>query len=295
MTQQTYPAGEDAKVWFITGASSGFGLRLTESALARGDFVIATARTLSKLNAALQQSSVRLHRMQLDVTDGEDVLEAKLEEAAQVWGRIDVCVNNAGNGIAGLIEECGSKKLKDQFRTNVFGLLDVTTAVLPQMRKQRSGTIVMFSSRTMWKPEVPGANLYAQSKASVNALGETLAVEVAQFGIKVLIVLPGAFRTNISNGQVYQGNKIPDYDRMRNGIEAMGGRIRGNQPGDPAKAVEIVVDVVRGEGVAQGKEWPLYLPLGPDAETAFRGKSQTITKIVDEWGDVIRSTNFDPI
>lgn len=127
------------------------------------------------------------------------------------------------------------------------------------------------------------------------ALGETLAVEVAQFGIKVLIVLPGAFRTNISNGQVYQGNKIPDYDRMRNGIEAMGGRIRGNQPGDPAKAVEIVVDVVRGEGVAQGKEWPLYLPLGPDAETAFRGKSQTITKIVDEWGDVIRSTNFDPI
>ncbi|KZP18750.1 NAD(P)-binding protein [Athelia psychrophila] len=152
MTGAINPA-DGEKVWFITGASSGFGLRLVESALARGDFVIATARNLSKLDAALKRSSVRLHRMQLDVTEGEGALKAKLEEAAQIWGRVDVCANNAGFGMSGLIEECGSGELKDQFRTNVFGLLDVTTAVLPHMRKQRSGTIVIFSSRMTWKPE----------------------------------------------------------------------------------------------------------------------------------------------
>lgn len=147
-------------------------MQLVMSALARGDFVIATARNLSTLD--IPQSCPRLHRMQLDVTDGEDILKAKLDEAARVWGRIDVLVNNAGTGILGLVEESGcmkmvfcpkiklilynmfrSSQLKKQFRTNVFGLLDVTTAALPHMRQRKSGTIVMMGSRLGWRPEAP--------------------------------------------------------------------------------------------------------------------------------------------
>lgn len=154
------------------GSSSGFGRRLALAALARGDLVIVTARTLSKVDDFPKSS--RLHLIQLDVCDGEEIIKRKLEEAPQVWGRIDVCVNNAGIGLKGFIEESGwaqlasfwmifwcldilyrSKRFKEQFQTNVFGLMDVTNAVLPHMREQRSGTIVLIGSRSSWRPENP--------------------------------------------------------------------------------------------------------------------------------------------
>lgn len=124
-------------------------------------------------------------------------------------------------------------------------------------------------------------------------MGETLAIEVAQFSIKVLIVLPGSFRTKIITGEFFEGNRIADYDGIRKSAADIIGRVPGNQPGDPVKAMEILVDVVRGEGVAEGKAWPLYLPLGRDSEEAIRGKSKKLTGILDEWQDVIRSTGFE--
>ncbi|KAF7980838.1 hypothetical protein HWV62_36476 [Athelia sp. TMB] len=291
MTQLSIPESHH-KVWFITGASSGFGRRLVLSALARGDFVIATLRSLRKVPGDLPRSN-RLHLMELDVTEGPHELKLKLEDAARVWGRIDVCVNSAGVMLPALVEEAGSSQLREQFRINVFGMMDIVTAVLPHMRAQRSGTLVLIGSRSSWRPEVEGTSLYCQSKAAIRCLGETLAVELVPFGVKVLIVEPGAFRTEgMLTAPFYKANPIPDYDRMRKETEEDMKAVPGNQPGDPAKAMEVLVDVVRGEGVAKGRPMPLYLPLGTDAEAAIRGKCATMTAVLDEWQDVIRSTDI---
>ncbi|CDO77189.1 hypothetical protein BN946_scf184747.g2 [Trametes cinnabarina] len=208
------------KIWLVTGTSSGFGKRLVLSILARGDCVIATARNLEKLRATFPAAErSRLHLLQLDVSDSAEVVQQRVREALAVWGRIDVVVNNAGYGVKAVLEEGGSLAALTQFQTNVFGVLNVTNAVLPHMRERRSGTVVIIGSRSAWRPEVSPAGFYAASKAAVHgerhlrsssplpshltdalrhlppAIGETYASELRPFGIRVLIVAPGAFRT----------------------------------------------------------------------------------------------------
>lgn len=282
----------DPKVWLITGTSSGFGRRLVSIVLERGDRVVATARSLQKIQEFPQ--SPNLHLLELDVTSGTTVIKERVDEAAKVWGRIDVLVNNAGIGLLGILEECGVDKMIKQFRPNVFGVLDVTNAALPYMRERKSGTVVIIGSRSAWRPEVTGLGAYASSKAAVQVMGETLAVELAPFNIRVLIVEPGAFRTeNIySNKFDTWTNPIPDYDETRAETLARYEAIPGKQPGDPMKAMKFVVDVVRGEGVAAGREWPLYLVLGEDAERDVRNKCMMMLKHLDEWKDVIRDVNI---
>jgi NAD(P)-dependent dehydrogenase (short-subunit alcohol dehydrogenase family) len=282
----------DPKVWLITGTSSGFGRRLVSIVLERGDRVVATARSLQKIQDFPQ--SPNLHLLELDVTSGTTVIKERVDEAAKVWGRIDVLVNNAGIGLLGILEECGVDKMIRQFRPNVFGVLDVTNAALPYMRERKSGTIVIIGSRSAWRSEVTGLGAYASSKAAVQVMGETLAVELAPFNIRVLIVEPGAFRTeNIySNKFDTWTNPIPDYDETRAETLAKYEAIPGNQPGDPMKAMKFVVDVVRGEGAAAGREWPLYLVLGEDAERDVRNKCMMMLKHLDEWQDVIRDVKL---
>ncbi|KAG1723193.1 uncharacterized protein EDB91DRAFT_182379 [Suillus paluster] len=282
----------DPKVWLITGTSSGFGRRLVSAVLERGDRVVATARSLQKIQDFPQ--SPNLHLLELDVTSGSSAVRDRVDEAAKVWGRIDVLVNNAGVGLPGILEECGVDLMIRQYRTNVFGVLDVTNAALPYMRERSSGTVVIIGSRSAWRPEVRGLGAYSSSKAAVHAMGETLALEVAPFNIRVLIVEPGAFRTeNIySNKFDTWTNPIPDYDDQRAQSLVRYEGMAGNQPGDPMKAMKVVVDVVRGEGVAAGREWPLYLVLGEDAETDVRNKCATMLKHLDEWQDAIRDVNL---
>lgn len=282
----------DPKVWLITGTSSGFGRRLVSIVLERGDRVVATARSLQKIQEFPQ--SPNLHLLELDVTSGTAVIKERVDEAAKVWGRIDVLVNNAGIGLLGILEECGVDKMIKQFRPNVFGVLDVTNAALPYMRERKSGTVVIIGSRSAWRPEVTGLGAYASSKAAVQVMGETLAVELAPFNIRVLVVEPGAFRTeNIySNKFDTWTNPIPDYDETRAETLARFEAIPGKQPGDPMKAMKFVVDVVRGEGVAAGREWPSYLVLGEDAERDVRNKCMMMLKHLDEWKDVIRDVNI---
>jgi NAD(P)-dependent dehydrogenase (short-subunit alcohol dehydrogenase family) len=267
----------DPKVWLITE---------------RGDRVVATARSLQKIQDFPQ--SPNLHLLELDVTSGTTVIKERVDEAAKVWGRIDVLVNNAGIGLLGILEECGVDKMIRQFRPNVFGVLDVTNAALPYLRERKSGTIVIIGSRSAWRSEVTGLGAYASSKAAVQVMGETLAVELAPFNIRVLIVEPGAFRTeNIySNKFDTWTNPIPDYDETRAETLAKYEAIPGNQPGDPMKAMKFVVDVVRGEGVAAGREWPSYLVLGEDAERDVRNKCMMMLKHLDEWQDVIRDVKL---
>ncbi|KAI0754392.1 NAD-P-binding protein [Daedaleopsis nitida] len=278
-------------VWFITGTSSGFGRELVHAALTRGDCVIATTRNLENIQDFPKTEKIRL--LQLDVTEGFPSIKAKFDQAVGHFGRIDVLVNNAGMGYKALLEEAGSDLLRKQFEVNFFGLADVTNAALPHMRARRSGTVVLMGSRSSWAPEVQGAGTYVSSKGAVRVFGECLNAELTPFGIRTLILEPGAFRTASLDGEMYTDNRIPDYDEMR--AEAMK-RIkwaREHMPGDPVKAMELLVDVVRGEGKAKGKAWPLYLPMGAITDDAIQAKTKKMLNVLDEWRDIIRDLDLD--
>ncbi|OCH89301.1 NAD-P-binding protein [Obba rivulosa] len=276
-------------VWLITGTSSGLGHELVELLLDRGDYVIATARSLNNIQNLPNSSNLRLQ--QLDVTDGAAAIKSKVEEAVAHFGRIDVLVNNAGSGLKGLTEEGGSYLIRAQFEVNVFGQIDVTQAVLPYMRARRSGTIVFVGSRSSWSPENISTGIYGASKGALRILAETLAQEVASFSIRVLIVEPALVRTGVFDRPYYKGNEISDYDEMRQRTEEMHNTVV--LPNDPRKVMQAVADVVKGEGKAEGKSWPLYLPLCPETEASVRKKCAMMTEVLDEWKDVIRDTRFE--
>lgn len=287
-----------SRVWLVTGTSSGFGRRLVTSALQRGDRVIATARSLDKLQdlVASHDPTLRnnLRTLQLDVTEGEAILKSKVNEAAKMWGQIDVLVNNAGLGYLGILEEGGASLLRKQFEANVFGVMDMTVAALPHLRASNNATVVVVGSRSAWRPELAGIGFYASSKAATHSLSETLSVELAQFNIRVLLVVPGTFRTEGIYGQAYHTtNCIAANDALRELSISRFRDVPGTEKGDPDKAMEVVVDVVRGEGVAKGRPWPGYLVLGEDAERDVRAKCHKVLRVLDEWQDVARSVHFD--
>ncbi|KAF8552785.1 NAD(P)-binding protein [Imleria badia] len=287
------------RVWLITGTSSGFGHRLVSIVLARGDRVIATAKTLTNITHFLEDPEVQrsnIHCAELDISLGTEQVQKQIDVIIQEsgWGTVDVLVNNAGVSTPAFFEEGGGELMRYQYQTNVFGTLDVTTAVLPYMRKQKSGTVVMMSSRSAWKPEVKGLAFYASSKAAVHAIAETMAVELEPLGIRVLIVEPGAFRTEgIYRKDFDDSNLIPDYDDQREQAKKAYRAPAGNQPGDPVKAMKALVEVVCGEGRAHGKAWPLYLVLGKDAERDVRNKCARIIRHLDEWSDTVRDVELD--
>ncbi|KAJ3744955.1 hypothetical protein DFH05DRAFT_1613462 [Lentinula detonsa] len=305
-------------VWMITGCSTGFGRRFVPAILRKGDKVIATARKLSTIENLANEVSEQgldasnLKTLELDLEWNTAKLAGVVNEALKVWGRIDVLVNNGGVGMKSLIEEADAQKFARQFQINMFGHVDVINSVLPSMRARRSGTILVFGSRSSWRPELPVRNLklddtcywvlltsyssgnceglYASSKAAFTAYAETLATEIALFSIRVLIVQPSSFRTeNMLTYPYHDDKRIPEYDFLREKALAGAGSLHGNQPGDPVKAVELVVDVVRGEGKAKGKKFPRYLPLGSNAGQAIKEKTEIMKSVLEEWGDIIGS------
>ncbi|KAF7353705.1 putative oxidoreductase YusZ [Mycena venus] len=304
-----------AKIWLITGkclrrrvcanestvhcylgASSGFGRCLITEILGRGDRVIATSRSLASLRA-LEGTDANLRLLQLDVTDGPDIIKAKMAEAINFFGGLDVLVNNAGANFTGILEEGGSAFLRKQFDVCVFGVMDVTTAALPYLRAKRDGTVVIIGSRSAWIPEFPGIGSYASSKAAVHALAEAFSGELAHLNIRVLLVEPSAFRTSMINAEgFFDGLKrkdgIPDYDSPRNRTLDLFNSFPPPS-GDPVKAMAAVVDVVRQEGVAVGKPWPTYLVLGRDAEKAILAKTDKLKSHLTEWAEVVRGVEFE--
>ncbi|KAF7303812.1 UBR-type domain-containing protein [Mycena indigotica] len=270
--------------------SSGFGKHLVESVLARGDRVIAIARSLDSLAHLANTPNVATRA--LDVTAGASAVSSVITEAVSIFGRLDVLVCNAGAGFPSLLEEGGSDILRKHMEVNVFGTMDVITAALPHLRAQRAGTIVIIGSRSAWKPDIPALAVYGSSKAAMHALAEGLTAELSQFNIRVLLVEPGAFRTNVARHGIKLDNPIADYDDMRAVSKARFGSLQGSEPGDPSKAMEIVVDIVREEGCAKGRPWPGRIALGPDCERDIRAKVEQELKMLDDWQDVVRSTNF---
>ncbi|KAJ7019896.1 hypothetical protein C8F04DRAFT_1081745 [Mycena alexandri] len=281
-------------VWLITGTSSGFGSALVASVLARGDRVIATSRSVESIkHLETPDNSDFVRARELDVTSGAAAIAATIAEAAGIWGRLDVVVNNAGAGYGGLLEEAGTDLLRKQFDVNFFGVMDVVSGTLPHMRAQKAGTIVFVGSRSAWKPEIPGYGPYGSSKAAVHALADCLAAEVAPLNIRVLLVQPGSFRTAIARQPFHTANPISEYDPLRNLALARMGTLMGSERGDPAKAMEAVVDVVRGEGSASRRKWPGCLVLGVDAEVDVRAKSKRMVDHLDEWSDVVRAVDLE--
>ncbi|KAJ4487889.1 NAD-P-binding protein [Lentinula aciculospora] len=282
-------------VWFITGTTStqGFGAHLVSSVLSRGDLVIATGRSQERLDKLLDkhQRTANLQVLQLDVTSDPTILKDVINQAVGLWGRIDVAVNNAGNGELGLIEETDTSAMRRQFETNLFGPVEIIKSILPHMRPRKSGTIVVLGSRSVWIGETPVH--YSASKAAMHAMAEGLASEVSHLGIRVLLLAPGAFRTDIySSSPFHRENPISDYDDLRAACVQRFQGIAGHEPGDPVRAMEALVDVVRGEGVAVGKKWPepgASLLLGNDAERDFYKRYNKLKAAVSEWSDVIRS------
>ncbi|KAF9532769.1 hypothetical protein CPB83DRAFT_846318 [Crepidotus variabilis] len=285
-------------IWFITGATSGFGKRFAVLALSRGERVIATGRSLVKLQALVSSLKPEflehIRTEQLDVTAGAHEVKVVVDRAAKHWGGIDVLVNNAGIGYPGLTEEGGTKLLRRQFEANLFGVADVSTAALPYLRQSKNGRLVVVGSRSAWSAGKFGIGPYAASKAAVNTLAENLMFELAPFNIKVLLVLPGAFHTEgINDQKFFTENPISVYDETRAASIKFFSSINGKQPSDPDKGAEVVVDVIQEQGIAEGRPWPYYLVLGEDAEADIRSKCNKLLANLDEWAGVTRSVKID--
>ena len=267
------PSPDGGKVWFITGTSTGFGRLLAEEVLKAGGRVLATARKLEQIADFIRDYPDTARTFSLDVTNPQQI-EAVAKDAIAAFGRIDVLVNNAGYGIAGGIEETTEAEFIPVFETNVFGLMRVTRAFLPQFRTQRLGHIVNLSSMAGLAGSA-GWGYYNASKFAVEGFSEALAAEVAPLGVKVTIVEPGPFRTDfLGRSGVEAKQRIPDYDATVGKTREYFHDQAGKQRGDPAKAVQAIMDVVESPNP------PLHLILGAIALNRFKGK-------LDKWREEI--------
>lgn len=280
-------------VWLVTGTSSGIGRQIVEAALKRGDKVIATARakSFSQLDDLKAKGADVL---ELDVTYSRAKLNEIAKAALALHGRVDVLVNNAGFYLAGSIEENTEEETLEQFNTNFFGALSVTRAFLPSMRERKSGTIIFIGSMGGWTASA-NSGLYCASKAALRATTVALSQEVGPLGIRVSMVDLGIFRTKV----LLPGNRgppimrIPDYAPVIGYVESMLEAAIGNEPGDPAKAGQALVDLVHGEGLFKGKEFPASLALGTDMLNLAKNVSQTYLTRLDDYAEISKSTDFE--
>jgi NAD(P)-dependent dehydrogenase (short-subunit alcohol dehydrogenase family) len=273
------------KVWLVTGASSGFGRAIVEAALAAGDVVIGAARRTKGLDDLVAAWPDQLEALRLDVTD-TGAAEAAVRDVVARHGRIDVLVNNAGRTHVGAFEETTEQELRDLFDLHVFGPAALTRAVLPSMRERRSGAIVQMSSMG-GQMSFAGFSAYSGTKFALEGLSEALADEVAEYGIKVLIVEPGGFRTALfdtSRAGVSADSGVYAKVSVTRGFVSGGG---GTQAGDPAKAAALILAALDAE------QTPLHLPLGDDAVDAVLGHLDQVRGDIAAWEKRTRATGFD--
>ena len=259
----------EKKVWFVTGASRGLGLDIAKAALAAGHAVVATGRDAAKVAAAIGRHDDLL-AITLDVTRPSDAQTA-VEAAVAKFGRIDILVNNAGNFFAGFFEELSPEQVREQIETLLFGPMNVTRAALPMMRRQRSGLLITISSTAGIAGQM-FCTAYATAKFGVEGWMESLAPEIAPFGIRTMLVEPGFFRTELlsSNSTTYAQPRIDDYaERTREIVTAWQG-MDGKQGGDAAKLANALVKLVAL------KEPPVRFAAGSDAMQTFEAKANTL-------------------
>ncbi|RJF74260.1 oxidoreductase [Rhodopseudomonas palustris] len=271
------------KTWLITGCSSGFGRRLAIAAAQRGDQVVATARNVETIVDMAEPFEGRMITVPLDVTDAA-AAKAAVAQAVETFGGFDVLVNNAGYGLFGAIEEGTPEEYRPMFEVNVFGLIETTRAALPVLRRA-GGTIVNMSSGAGIAGG-GGGGYYNAAKFAVEGISEALAGELKPFGIRVLIVEPGPFRTDFLGRSItVAAHEMPEYagSSRRHYRETN----NGNQAGDPDKAIAVILQAVDADDA------PLHLPLGPVAHAIAERKLAAFRSDIDAWRAITIATDFD--
>lgn len=271
--------------WLITGASRGFGRALAEAVLAAGDRLVATARRPEQLADLVSRYGDQVRAVALDVTDTVAARDA-VRTAVDAFGGLDVVVNNAGYANSAPIEEMAEDDFRAQFEANFFGVVNVTRAALPVLRAQRSGTFVQFSSLGGRVGGTPGMGAYQSAKFAVEGFSEVLAGEVAPFGVKVVIVEPGAFRTDWQGSSIELHAVGPDYEETVGAMNRYRAENSGNQPGDPVRAAKVLIDVVRDD------DPPRRLLLGAQAVTMALEAGEARATETRKWAAASRAADF---
>ncbi|RMY60236.1 hypothetical protein D0864_13116 [Hortaea werneckii] len=291
-------------VWFVTGCSTGFGAEFAKAILAKGDYVIATARNVQSLDDLKAMGAAT---MQLDVNEPSSSIKQKVQEALGIYGRIDVLLSNAGYAEFDPVEHLAQARLigllrltdtlSETLQTNTVATVKLMAALMPHWREQKSGYIVMNSSISAWWEIAPGLGSYGASKGALDQLMKTFAAELKTEGIdyiKTLIINPGYFVSEVAKPQKHEralGADWGEYPTLKRMCTDLVPALHGHQPGDTAKAARLVIDLVKGEGVGQGRELPLALPIGNDAFVKVKEQTEATLKMLEEWEDVIRSTD----
>ena len=276
-----------AKVWLVTGSSRGFGWEIARAALASGDSVVATARRPEQLEGLVEEFGARVRTVALDVTDAV-ASRAAVQTAVDEFGTLDVVVNNAGFAISAPIEEMLDEDLRAQIEANFYGVVNVTRAALPVLRRQRHGHFIQFSSIGGRVGGSPGLAAYQSAKFAVEGFSEVLVNEVRPFGIKVTIIEPGGFRTDWGGASMRAPAVGADYE------QTVGANNRAREStvdrwrGDPVRAAKIIVDVVGLD------EPPLRLLLGAGAVDSAAQSSRSRADEAERWAEVSRSADFPP-
>ena len=272
-------------VWLITGCSTGFGRELAKLVLERGWRAVVTARDVSKVKDIVESFAENALALPLDVTDAKQVLSV-VAKANDKFGQIDVLVNNAGYGYLAAIEEGNDDEVRDMFETNVFGLIDMTKAVLPIMRQQKSGLIINVSS-IGGLTSFASTGYYHGTKYAVEGMSESLATEVRPLGIDVMIVEPGPFRTNWAGPSIKQSaTEIDDYAATAGERRKQTAARSGNQAGDPVRGAQAIIDA------ALSPTPPLRLLLGKMALELARKKLVTLKTDFDTWESTTVGADF---
>ena len=273
------------RTWLITGASRGFGTLIAEQALRAGDAVIASARNPQDITDRLGDHP-NLLAVRLDVTREEEAHQA-VAAGIKRFGRIDVLINNAGFGVLGAVEETSASETERLFATNVFGLLNVTRAVLPHMRAQRSGRVINISSIGGYQAYM-GWGVYGSTKFAVEGISEALHQELAPLGIHATVVEPGFFRTDFLDEQslIKTALVLPDYDETVGKMRTFAEAANHAQPGDPLKFAEAMLALVNAPNP------PQRLALGSDTIARIEAKNRLVAQELAEWNELALSTDF---
>ena len=274
------------KVWFVTGASKGMGLSLVKRLIRSGYRVAATSRKSQSLIDAIGDfGGQQFLPLQVDLTSEELIAEA-FERVIAHFGKIDVLVNNAGYGIGGAVEELNQKEIKDSFGINVMAVIKTMQSVMPYFREQKSGNIINISSIAGFAPGI-GWAMYAATKYAVTGLSEVMAEDVREFGIKVTVVAPGAFRTGFleDSSLVFAENKIEGYHAIRTSHEKYAA-MNGVQAGDPEKLAQVLIDL------SENPNPPVRLYLGSDAYHRAKDKIKLLSEELESNKCISYSTDF---
>lgn len=276
------------KTWFVTGASKGIGQRLVRQLLARGDRVAATSRTVASLTEALGPASGQFLPLQVDLGDEQSIGDA-IAQTIEKFGKVDVVVNNAGYAQQGTVEALCDDELRRNFDVNLFAPLAVLRHVLPHLRAQRSGHVINLSSIVGFQGGYAGWGSYVASKFALAGLTESLAAEVAEFGIRATIVYPGPVRTEfLSSGALAVARRqIDAYTEAKASLDLHLDTLHGHQAGDPDK---VALLIMQAADVAQP---PLHLFAGKIANELAAQKIALVQRDLDAWKGSSEATDFD--